>query len=147
MSKTFTDPEDMKKAIYSFADNLRDAMAIGQNVSLTNTYTKFENVVVAGMGGSAIGGDVNRMLLRDELNVPFYVSRNYRVPAWANARTLVIASSYSGGTEETLSALADALTKGCQICGITTGGACWKCCEKIIVILYLYQLASNLEPH
>ena len=64
MSKTFTDPEDMKKAIYSFADNLRDAMAIGQKVSLTNTYTKIENIVVAGMGGSAIGGDVNRMLLR-----------------------------------------------------------------------------------
>ena len=123
MSKTFTDPEDMKKAIYSFADNLRDAMAIGQQVSLTSTYTKIENVVVAGMGGSAIGGDVNRMLLRDELKVPIYVSRNYNVPAWANARTLVIASSYSGGTEETLSALADALTKGCQVCGVTTGGA------------------------
>ena len=106
MSKIFTDPEDMKKAIYSFADNLRDAMAIGQQVSLTSTYTKIENVVVAGMGGSAIGGDVNRMLLRDELKVPIYVSRNYHVPAWANARTLVIASSYSGGTEETLSALA-----------------------------------------
>ena len=40
MSKTFTDPEDMKKAIYSFADNLRDAMAIGQQVTLTITYTK-----------------------------------------------------------------------------------------------------------
>jgi glucose/mannose-6-phosphate isomerase len=122
MSKTFTDPKDMKKAIYSFADNLRDAMDIGQQVSLTSTYTKIENVVVAGMGGSAIGGDVNRMLLRDELKVPIYVSRNYHVPSWANARTLVIASSYSGATEETLSAVADALKKGCQICGITTGG-------------------------
>ena len=122
MSESFTDPQDMKKSIYNFADNLRDAMAIGQQVSLTNTYTKIDNVIIAGMGGSAIGGDVNRMLLRDELNVPIYISRNYQVPAWAKAHTLVIASSYSGETEETLSAVADARAKGCQICGITTGG-------------------------
>ena len=79
MSKTFTDPEDMKKAIYSFADNLRDAMAIGKQMSLTNTYTKIENDVVAGMGGPAIGGDVNRMLLRDELKEPTYRSEERRV--------------------------------------------------------------------
>ena len=122
MSESHLDPQDMKQAIYNFADNLRDAMAIGQGVALKNTPAPINNVVVAGMGGSAIGGDVNRMLLRDELSVPIYVSRNYQIPAWANKHTLVIASSYSGGTEETLSALADALEKGCQICGITTGG-------------------------
>jgi len=122
MSESHLDPQDMKQAIYNFADNLRDAMAIGQGVALKNTPATINNIVVAGMGGSAIGGDVNRMLLRDELSVPIYVSRNYQIPAWANKHTLVIASSYSGGTEETLSAMTDALEKGCQICGITTGG-------------------------
>ena len=122
MSESHLDPQDMKQAIYNFADNLRDAIAIGQGVALKNTPATINNVVVAGMGGSAIGGDVNRMLLRDELSVPIYVSRNYQIPAWANKHTLVIASSYSGRTEETLSAMADALEKGCQICGITTGG-------------------------
>ena len=74
MSKTFTDPEDMKKAIYSFADNLRDAMAIGQKVSLTNTYTKIENIVVAGMGGSAIAG----LILKDIFpEMEIVVERNY----------------------------------------------------------------------
>jgi glucose/mannose-6-phosphate isomerase len=122
MSASHLDPQDMKQAIYDFADNLRHAMAIGQGVILKNTPTPINNVVVAGMGGSAIGGDVNRMLLRDELSLPIYVSRNYKIPAWADKHTLVIASSYSGGTEETLSAMTDALEKGCQICGITTGG-------------------------
>ena len=122
MSKSFTDPNNMKQAIYNFADNLRDAMAIGKQASLVRTYTNINNVIIAGLGGSAIGGDVNRMLLRDELTVPIYVSRNYQVPAWANEHTLVVASSYSGGTEETLSAVDDALKKDCQICGITTGG-------------------------
>ena len=122
MSASHLDPQDMKQAIYDFVDNLRDAMAIGQEVVLKHTPAPINNVVIAGMGGSAIGGDVNRMLLRDELSVPIYVSRNYQIPSWADKHTLVIASSYSGGTEETLSAMTDALEKGCQICGITTGG-------------------------
>ena len=122
MSASHLDPQDMKQAIYDFVDNLRDAMAIVQGVVLKQTPAPINNVGVAGMGGSAIGGDVNQMLLRDELSVPIYVSRNYQIPAWADKHTLVIASSYSGGTEETLSAMTDALEKGCQICGITTGG-------------------------
>ena len=122
MSASHLDPQDMKQAIYDFADNLRDAIAIGQGVVLKSTPAPINNVVVAGMGGSAIGGNVNRMLLRDELSVPIYVSRNYKIPAWADKHTLVITSSYSGETEETLSAMTDALEKGCQICGISTGG-------------------------
>ena len=122
MSASHLDPQDMKQAIYDFADNLRDAMAIGQGVVLKSPPASINNVVVAGMGGSAIGGNVNRMLLRDELSVPIYVSRNYQIPSWADKHTLVITSSYSGETEETLSAMTDALEKGCQICGLTTGG-------------------------
>ena len=91
MSASHLDPQDMKQAIYDFADNLRDAMAIGQGVVLKNTPAPINNVVVAGMGGSAIGGNVNRMLLRDELSVPIYVSRNYQIPSWADKHTLVIA--------------------------------------------------------
>ena len=78
------------------------------------------------MGGSAIGGDINNMLLRDDLTIPLIVSRNYNIPKWANKHTLVIVSSYSGDTEETLSAFDDALLKECQIIGITTGGALLK---------------------
>ena len=87
------------------------------------------------MGGSAIGGDINNMLLRDDLTIPLIVSRNYNIPKWANKHTLVIVSSYSGDTEETLSAFDDALLKECQIIGITTGGALLK------------QISSNNLDH
>ena len=92
-------------------------------------------IVIAGMGGSAIGGDINNMLLRDDLAIPLIVSRNYNIPKWANKHTLVIVSSYSGDTEETLSAFDDALLKECQIIGITTGGALLK------------QISSNNLDH
>ena len=58
MSASQLDPQDMKQAIYDFADNLRDAMAIGQGVVLKSTPASINNVVVAGMGGSAIGGNL-----------------------------------------------------------------------------------------
>ncbi|MBT4368956.1 MAG: bifunctional phosphoglucose/phosphomannose isomerase, partial [Candidatus Marinimicrobia bacterium] len=84
-----------------------------------------------GMGGSAIGGDVVSVLEQDKLNVPFVVCRGYSLPNWVNENTLVVCSSYSGNTEETLSALDDAILKNAQICGITTGGRIAKNLKKL----------------
>lgn len=84
--------------------------------------TKIKNIVLTGLGGSAIGGDLIQNFLREELNFPYQVNRNYSLPVYANENTLVIASSYSGNTEETISAFKDALNKKCQIVCITTGG-------------------------
>ncbi len=80
-------------------------------------------ILVAGMGGSAIGADLLRGLYVDRLRVPLVVWRDYGLPAWVSAQTLVIASSFSGGTAETLSAVARAQAVGAPILGITTGGA------------------------
>ena len=118
----FIDPQGMKEAVYNFADDINQASEIGKKIILNNQYNNIENIIVVGMGGSAIGGDINRMLLKNDLTIPLIVSRNYFIPKWANKRTLVVVSSYSGGTEETLSAFKDALSKECQIYGITTGG-------------------------
>jgi len=122
MNKQSLDAEHMAKAIYDFPDQLEQAVVIGKNFFVNTTFNAIQNVVVAGMGGSAIGGDVCRALLAAELNVPFLVNRNYNLPNWVNEHTLVICSSYSGNTEETLSAFADANAKGANICGISTGG-------------------------
>ena len=122
----FKDPKGMIDAVYSFADYIEGASEIGKKISLRQKYNNIHNIVIAGMGGSAIGGDINNMLLRDDLAIPLIVSRNYNIPKWANKHTLVIVSSYSGDTEETLSAFDDALLKECQIIGITTGGALLK---------------------
>ena len=114
--------QDMYDAIYTFPEQLEKALIIGKNLSIDNKYTYIRNIVFVGMGGSAIGGDAINTLIQDEIKIPFVVVRNYKIPNWANSSTLVICSSYSGDTEETLSAYGVALKQGCMVCGITTGG-------------------------
>lgn len=80
-------------------------------------------IVVCGVGGSAISADLLRNALQDDLAVPLHTLRGYHLPAWAGADTLVIASSYSGNTEETLSAVQQALERECPVVCLTTGGA------------------------
>ncbi len=83
---------------------------------------KIKNIVLTGLGGSAISGDVFANMFGRKLPVPFFVNRNYTLPAFVNESTLVIASSYSGNTEETLSAVEEAHQRNAQIVCITTGG-------------------------
>ena len=84
--------------------------------------TEISNIIVSGLGGSAISADLMRNYLGDELPVPYIVNRNYNLPKFANKNTLFVASSYSGNTEETISALHQAIKLGCKIVCITTGG-------------------------
>ena len=116
------DQDRMFDAIWEFPNNLSDALELGKNINLSHDYININNIVIAGMGGSAIGGDVVSVLEQDNINCPFIVRRGYELPKWVNERTLVICSSYSGNTEETLAALEDGLKKKAQIIGITTGG-------------------------
>jgi len=75
------------------------------------------------MGGSAISGDLLFKYLEDELDIPFIVQRNYELPKWVHGKgVLVVASSHSGNTEETLSVYEQAIERGCPIAAITTGG-------------------------
>lgn len=91
------------------------------DISLIDT-SKIRNIILTGLGGSAIGGELLQNYLRAELNYPYTVNRNYELPLYASEETLVIASSYSGNTEETISALNEAMQKKCQIVCISTGG-------------------------
>ena len=74
------------------------------------------------MGGSAIGGDVTRVLIQNECGLPILVNRSYNIPKWVNEKTLVLGSSYSGNTEETLSAFDQCKQAGAKIVTMTTGG-------------------------
>ena len=116
------DASNMHKSIYDFPDQMNEAVSIGKKINLVNDYSIISNVVICGMGGSAIGGDLAKSLINDSLNIPIIISRNYSVPNWVNDKSLVICSSYSGNTEETLSAFRDAKSKGASIIGISTGG-------------------------
>jgi glucose/mannose-6-phosphate isomerase len=144
MYKSQIDPQDMFGAIYNFADQIIESFGIGKDIQLKNDYSKCENIVVAGMGGSAIGGDVVKTLVNQELKMPFFVNRNYSLPNWVNEKSLVICSSYSGNTEESLSAYEDAIKKGAMICGISTGG---QLSEKILSKGFdLITIPGGLQP-
>ncbi|MCL4229456.1 bifunctional phosphoglucose/phosphomannose isomerase [Candidatus Dependentiae bacterium] len=116
------DKENMFSTIFSFAEQLEKAIEIGQNLSLRHAYSGIEHIIFAGMGGSAIAGDIVSLLCAATTPIPTVTSRTYTLPSWANAKTLVICMSYSGNTEETLASFEDARAKGAHIIGITSGG-------------------------
>lgn len=93
-----------------------------QSLKVSEEYRSAKSVVVAGMGGSALGTHVIQTVFKDELRIPVLVAPDYTVPHFVDKHTLVVASSYSGTTEETLSATRDAQKKGALIAGITSGG-------------------------
>jgi glucose/mannose-6-phosphate isomerase len=116
------DPEDMLGRIKELGKQIRDAWKIAVDSRLPPAFADVRNITVTGMGGSAIGGDLAAALLADELKVPMTVHRDYGLPAYVGRDSLVIASSYSGNTEETLSAFEEARKRGAKVLALTTGG-------------------------
>ncbi len=117
------DPDDMLGHIDAFASQLADAWSAAQSMPLPESHRSPRQIVLAGMGGSAIGGDLIAALVAGTSPVPFNVVRGYSLPAYATGPdTLVIASSNSGNTEETLAAADEALGRGARLLAIATGG-------------------------
>lgn len=81
-----------------------------------------KNIVICGMGGSSYGGHVLKSAFSDSIKVPLVVVNDYHLPAFADSSTLVFLTSYSGTTEETISCANEALSRGCAIAGLTSGG-------------------------
>ena len=119
--KTF-DESDMQNILINFADQYKDAKNASQKFDVPISFRHIRNIVVSGMGGSAIGGDLLRSLFSDECPVPIVVNRDYKIPGFVDYSTLFIAASYSGDTEETISALKFALEKKAKIISISSGG-------------------------
>lgn len=116
------DAGGMLAAVPRLAGQLTDAWERSRTLDLPEPYRAASAVAVIGMGGSAIGADLVRAIFADRLTVPIVTVRDYDLPAFAGPRTLVVAASHSGGTEETLSALTQAISRGCSVAAITTGG-------------------------
>lgn len=123
------DKDNMYQSIWDFPENIIDAIDLSENITLKNKYVDIDNIIIAGMGGSAIGGDVVYSLIKDEIKMPFIVNRGYDLPAWANNSTLIICSSYSGNTEETTFILEKAKSLDAKVIGITTGGVLESLCK------------------
>ena len=116
------DKENMYQSIKDFPSHLKLASDLVSKIKIKNIPNKVTNLVISGMGGSAIGGDVVIEIIKNDIDIPIQVIRGYNLPNWVNKDTVVICSSYSGNTEETLSAFEDAIKRKAMIFGITTGG-------------------------
>jgi glucose/mannose-6-phosphate isomerase len=108
----------------------QQAWQMAMDFDLPQNYTNIDKVVILGMGGSAIGGDLVSSLALSEAKLPILIHRDYNLPAFIDAKTLVIASSYSGMTEETLSSFEQALDTKSKKLAITTGGKLKTMAEK-----------------
>jgi glucose/mannose-6-phosphate isomerase len=94
-------------------------------------YSKPKTIIVAGMGGSVIGGELSKEWAMDKIDVPIEVCRDYSLPAYVDERTLVFVVSYSGETEEALSMFLDAIKRNCMVFCISSGGKLLEFAEKL----------------
>lgn len=121
---------DMNTLIAQFPDNITEALEIASKAKISTPKHEIRNVLICGMGGSGIGGRLVAKWVEDELSVPVSFSQDYGIPGFVSKHTLLIGSSYSGNTEETLSSINQALEKGAQLIGITSGGQLLALCQE-----------------
>jgi glucose/mannose-6-phosphate isomerase len=112
----------MKELIANFTKQLEEAIKIGEKAQLSDPKHEIKNILISGLGGSGIGGSIAAELLADKATLPITVKKDYFIPAFVNENTLVIISSYSGDTEETLSAMNFALERNAKVVCVTSGG-------------------------
>src|SRR3972149_4050185 len=116
------DRSGMLEAIASLPTQLRDGWARTRGLPLPASHRGAHSVAGLGMGGSAIAGDLVRGVFAERLRVPLITIRDYELPAFAGPGTLVVASSYSGATEETIAAPTTALERRCPVVIVPPGG-------------------------
>ncbi|HZH86298.1 MAG TPA: bifunctional phosphoglucose/phosphomannose isomerase [Brumimicrobium sp.] len=121
----------MDKLVAQFPKQIADAIVIASKSTLSFYKNKtFNNVVICGMGGSGIGGKMVSQLFAEQAKLPIILVQNYEIPAFVDKNTLVIGSSYSGNTEETLTAINSAHEKGATIVCVSSGGEMIQFCKE-----------------
>ncbi len=130
-------------SIRMLPDQIEQAWEEIKALDIPKECSKVENVVICGMGGSALGGRIVDSLMTERVRLPIEVFTEYDIPNYVGPKTLVIATSYSGNTEETISAARSALNKKARIFGITTGGKLAKFLNKESLPSYVYKAKAN----
>ena len=137
------DKSNMLDDLVQYPEQIKNALEIAENAEMER-FLKIDNVIITGMGGSAISGDILCSLFRDKIEFPIVVNREYGLPKWAKKDTLTIFVSYSGNTEETLSSFKVASQKKCKILCISSGGKLQEMCERRGVTHIL--IPSGFQP-
>ncbi len=112
----------MNELIERFMDQLEEGLQIGRSASIRPASPDITHIYVAGLGGSGIGADFVASFIAQECKLPFLVRKGYSVPAFVGPKTLAIASSYSGNTEETLISYAQMKAQGARLLCVASGG-------------------------
>lgn len=137
------DPEKQFNILVSSFEQIEFAWKNKINLKRLKGKT-FSSIIVTGLGGSAISGDLLQNFLGKELKLPYYVNRNYTLPSFADKDALLIVSSYSGNTEETIEAIKKGLKKKCTIVAITTGGTISKIAKESSIPVV--RLKKGFQP-
>ena len=117
------DPHNLLDCLSNLPQQIEAAWAAAEAVDLPGSFHLLDRVVIAGLGGSSSGGSLLQALMQLESKLPLFIVRDYELPAYAaGSKTLVIASSFSGNTEETLAAIDQARSRNCQLLALTKGG-------------------------
>jgi len=124
------DTGDMLGTVAALGEHIEAGYASGLATTGLPSLDGVTSVVFCGMGGSAVAGDVLRQTFRERLSVPVDVNRTPLLPEYAGPHTLVIASSFSGETSETLSSVDEAIRRGCRMLAITSGGRLGALCDE-----------------
>jgi glucose/mannose-6-phosphate isomerase len=136
------DKRGMLDVITALPESAEDAIETAEKVKLK--FRRFKSLVVAGMGGSAVGGLLLRDWLQQTSLVPIVVSRDYSLPGFVGSDTLLFVVSYSGGTEETLSAYDEGKARGAKIVVFASGGEIAQRAEASR--LTTYKLPMGFQP-
>lgn len=129
------DPSGLLGVALALPKQIREGWALGRSASLPKLPKAAAHLIVCGMGGSAIGGDLLAGYLAPTCPIPIIVVRGYEVPAFVGPRSLVITASYSGSTEETLAAANQARRAGATMLAITSGGELARAAKDACVIV------------
>lgn len=133
--------EEIEKSILKFPEMIGEAIKYKIDLKINK---KPKNIIIAGMGGSAIAGDILIDFVYSKLNIPIYVCKDYSLPCFVNKDSLVFIVSYSGNTEETLSCFKEAKEKNAILIGITSDGELEKIFKKYR--LPLIKIPSGFQP-
>ena len=131
------DKQNMLGSIELLGAQLKEGLADFSKVNLPESFKKINKIAFFGMGGSALGADLVRNIFASELKVPLIIIRDYSIPAWVDKNTLAVLSSYSGGTEETLTVAKTIHKRTKKVFFIATGGK----------LRYFSKFGFIINPH
>lgn len=133
------DPDGAGDSVTLLAEQCLQAWSEAGTLNLPKSYKGLDRIVVCGMGGSGLGAHMVKSIFGPEMKVPFEVLNDYTLPRWVNNRTLVLAVTYSGGTEEALTMFKEAVKRKAKTVAITSGGKLAAAAKRAKVPAYVFD--------